>query len=166
MGLQLRPAMAPAMDTSTSNMTGTSGNAKWEQLAEELWLSRSHTSNAKLENVKSRIWDPLEAAAFNWRSLATLESLQILERYVNEQHMFGECFADKGQGIYGLLTRRTLLIILSSSSRPLWVSNNEHMFRYGVSPPIFTRLVANHVFKISSWIAPNTSRVCSSGSFP
>ncbi len=80
MGLQLRPAMAPAPDTSTSNMAAASTNERWEQLAKELWLSESNTLHAKAEILKSRIWDPLAAEAFSWRSLAFLESLQILER--------------------------------------------------------------------------------------
>jgi intron-binding protein aquarius len=80
MGLQLRPAMAPALDSSASNMDGTSTSAVWEQVANEIWLSESNTRNAKPEVIKSRVWDPLEAEAFSWRSLAFLESLQILER--------------------------------------------------------------------------------------
>jgi hypothetical protein len=80
MGLQLRPAMAPALDSPTSNMTGMSMSQSWEQLAKELWLSESDARNAKPEVIKSKVWEPLEAEAFGWRSLAFLESLQILER--------------------------------------------------------------------------------------
>jgi len=91
MGLQLRPAMAPALDSSTSNMndTSASGSASvgehWEQVAQELWLSKSTTPKPRPDLVKSKIWDPLEAEAFSWRSLSLLESLQILERYGGDQ---------------------------------------------------------------------------------
>ena len=81
MGLQLRPAMAPAMDSSTYNMAGTSIDGKWEQLARELWSSEEATRDVKPETVRTRILDPLEAEAFNSRSLGLLEGLQILERY-------------------------------------------------------------------------------------
>jgi hypothetical protein len=83
MGLQLRPAMAPAMDSSTYGMAGTSTGGKWEQLARELWPSEDATRDARSETIMSRIWDPLEAEAFDPRSLTLLEGLQILEWYEN-----------------------------------------------------------------------------------
>ena len=81
MGLQLRPAMAPALESSTSTMDGTMVGESWEQLAEDLWLSESHAPSPRPEILKSKIWDRLEGEAFSWRSLSSLESLQILERY-------------------------------------------------------------------------------------
>ena len=81
MGLQLRPAMAPAMDSATSNMAGTSTSDKWEQLARDLWSSEDAIRDSKPETVRSRLWDPLQAEAFNPRSLVILEGLQVLERY-------------------------------------------------------------------------------------
>lgn len=85
MGLQLRPAMAPALDSSTSNMNGTPASESWEQLAKDLWLSKSNPPSSRPDLVKSRIWDALEAEAFSWRSLSFLEGLQILERYGDDQ---------------------------------------------------------------------------------
>lgn len=81
MGLQLRPAMAHALDSSTSNMNGTSTSEHWEQLAKDLWLSTSNASNARPETILRKIWEPLVAEAFSRRSLDILERLQILERY-------------------------------------------------------------------------------------
>lgn len=81
MGLQLRPAMAPALESSTSNMNGVPAGESWEQLAEDLWLSESNAPNPRPEILKNKIWDRLEGEAFSWRSLSSLESLQILERY-------------------------------------------------------------------------------------
>jgi intron-binding protein aquarius len=103
MGLQLRPSMAPALDSSTSNMNDTpaSGSASagegWEQVAQELWLGKSTTPSPRPDLVKSRIWDPLEAEAFSWRSLSLLESLQILERYGHD-HSYASTgrYADDG----------------------------------------------------------------------
>ena len=73
--------MTPALESSTSNMTGASAGESWEQLAEDLWLSALNAPNSRPEIVKSKIWDRLEGEAFNWRSLSSLESLQILEGY-------------------------------------------------------------------------------------
>lgn len=86
MGLQLRPAMAPARESSSSNIAGSLTSERWEQLAKELYLSKSNTPIAKAETIKSRVWDPLEAEAFSWPSLAFLESLQILERYGEDRY--------------------------------------------------------------------------------
>ncbi len=84
MGLQLRPAMAPALESSTSTMNGATAGESWEQLAEDLWLSESQAPNRRAEVLKSKIWDRLEGEAFSWRSLSLLENLQILERYCDE----------------------------------------------------------------------------------
>lgn len=81
MGLQLRPAMAPALESSNSNMTGVSTEAKWIELAKELWLSSPHPPDSKPETIKTRIWDALETEKFDSRSISLLENLQVLERY-------------------------------------------------------------------------------------
>jgi intron-binding protein aquarius len=99
MGLQLRPAMAPALDSSTSNMNDTSASAgeRWEEVAQDLWLGKSTPLSLRPELVKSRIWDPLEAEAFSWRSLSFLEGLQILERYGSDQSCaLSRRYADDG----------------------------------------------------------------------
>lgn len=97
MGLQLRPAMAPMLESSSSNMAGTLTNERWEQLAKDLWMSHSHPPDAKPETLKSKIWDPLEAESFNWRSLAFLESLQILEWYGVWPHSLRKVLLTTGQ---------------------------------------------------------------------
>lgn len=81
LGLQLRPAMAPAMDSSASSMNVNPSTEGWEQLARDLWPSEAATRNVRPETIKKKIWDPLEAESFASRSLAILESLQILEWY-------------------------------------------------------------------------------------
>jgi Intron-binding protein aquarius N-terminus len=81
MGLQLRPASAQGMQSPKSKMADKSANERWEHLARDLWLPRSTTQDARAETIKSRIWDSLEAEAFNLRSLSALENLQILEQY-------------------------------------------------------------------------------------
>jgi intron-binding protein aquarius len=106
-GLQLRPAMAPALDNSTSTMNGMSTNERWEQLVTELWLSQSNTRKEKPDTIKSMVWDPLEAEAFSWRSLSYLESLQILERYGDEKHPHNLTISNGVQGICGRHTMRT-----------------------------------------------------------
>ncbi|KAK6369596.1 hypothetical protein LTS17_009502 [Exophiala oligosperma] len=79
MGLQLRPAMAPASDVTASAQDV--GENRWEELAQKLWLQKVPTK-AKPELITTAIWEPLQQEAFSLRSLALLESLQILERFL------------------------------------------------------------------------------------
>lgn len=141
MGLQLRPAMAPVLDSATSsNMTCTSASERWEQLAKDLWLDQSSCPDVKAETLRRRIWDPLEAEAFNFRSLAFLESLQILERYGEWQYPLYGHIANEDPVTYGPHLQRKLRTISLSSLRLLWVSSNERRFRYGVSSSHFRSL--------------------------
>lgn len=72
MGLQLRPVTS-AMDAPLEDA--------WAALARRLWLSDNPVQKAKPETIKVDIWDGLEADRFSLRALATLENLQILEKY-------------------------------------------------------------------------------------
>ncbi|KAK5280814.1 hypothetical protein LTR40_005813 [Exophiala xenobiotica] len=71
--------MAPAIDAA-GGTHGADENS-WEELARKHWLGKVSTK-AKPELIKTAIWDPLEQEDFTLRSLATLESLQILERFL------------------------------------------------------------------------------------
>ncbi|KAL6242280.1 hypothetical protein RBB50_010828 [Rhinocladiella similis] len=53
----------------------------WEELAQKHWLQKV-PSSAKPELVTTAIWEPLQQESFALRSLALLESLQILERFL------------------------------------------------------------------------------------
>ncbi|KIX06734.1 uncharacterized protein Z518_04710 [Rhinocladiella mackenziei CBS 650.93] len=79
MGLQLRPALAPALDVSANTQNVVEG--PWEELARKYWLKNAPT-RVKPELIKTAIWDPLEQDQFAFRSLAVLENLQILERFL------------------------------------------------------------------------------------
>ena len=52
---------------------------KWYELAQRHWLN-SDTPKIRPETLKKELWNPLEAESFPSSSLASLESLQILER--------------------------------------------------------------------------------------
>ena len=80
MDLQLRPAFGPAVEIASSAMEGPSDVDQWAAVAEHLWLKDVKKSTAK--ELKQRLWDPLEAEGFQARSLATLENLQALEKYL------------------------------------------------------------------------------------
>lgn len=54
---------------------------RWWDLAQRLWLSDHPAHKIKPESIKTDIWDALEADRFSPRALATLENLQIVERY-------------------------------------------------------------------------------------
>lgn len=79
MGLQLRPAMAPALDVSVSPPNVT--ESPWEELARKNWLETIPT-RVTPELIKAAVWDPLAEESFALRSLAILERLQILERFL------------------------------------------------------------------------------------
>ena len=58
------------------------GNSShWAQLAGEHWPKATKSKKVKPEIVKKEIWDVLEQEAFHFRSLLTLENLQLLEKY-------------------------------------------------------------------------------------
>ena len=135
MGLQLRPAMAPALDSSNSNMADVTPNERWSQLAGELWLSSSSARETRPDTIKSRIWDPLESDRFDPRSLSLLENLQILERYAKGDGNRAKLLTDYEQDICGLLLPKMRQISWLYFLRPLWVLSSEHIFRYGVSKP-------------------------------
>ena len=82
MGLQLRPALAPALETSASSMDAPIEEA-WAAVARKRWLTESPSRKVKPETVKADIWDPLEAEQFPSRALTTLENLQILEKCIS-----------------------------------------------------------------------------------
>lgn len=81
MGLQLRPALAPALEISASAMDA-SFDESWVTLAQKLWLTGTSVRKVNPEIIKTDIWDQLDAEHFPARSLTTLESLQILEKYL------------------------------------------------------------------------------------
>ncbi|KAJ5142989.1 CWF11 family [Penicillium bovifimosum] len=53
----------------------------WVQLAKAHWLN-AKVRKAKADVIKKQLWDPLEAEAFNSRSLLILENLNILEKFL------------------------------------------------------------------------------------
>ncbi|KAI1613547.1 P-loop containing nucleoside triphosphate hydrolase protein [Exophiala viscosa] len=79
MGLQSRPALAPADDVIAN--TNTVEDGSWEELARKHWLD-SLPTKVKPDLIKTALWDPLEQESFGLRSLATLENLQVLERFL------------------------------------------------------------------------------------
>ena len=76
--------MAPALDISAGTSDGQEdGVNPWEELARKYWLGRDKApTKVKPEVIKKAIWEPLEADTFSLRSLAILESCQILERFL------------------------------------------------------------------------------------
>ncbi|KAK4939122.1 hypothetical protein LTR10_020516 [Elasticomyces elasticus] len=79
MGLQFRPALAPAGDVTAN--TNIVEDGSWEELARKYWLD-SLPTKVKPDLIKTALWDPLEQESFGLRSLATLENLQVLERFL------------------------------------------------------------------------------------
>ena len=57
------------------------GDDHWIQLAKEHWAKPAKTKKVKPEVVKNDIWDVLEKERFPFRSLLSLENLQLLEKY-------------------------------------------------------------------------------------
>ncbi|KIW71790.1 hypothetical protein PV04_00026 [Phialophora macrospora] len=84
MGLQLRPAMAPAPDVPADPSDYQEGSVNpWETLAKKHWLDRAQApTKVKPDVITNEIWRPLEQEGFPQRSLAILESCQVLERFL------------------------------------------------------------------------------------
>ena len=80
MGLQLRPSLAPALDVAPSAAVTQNDMDYWSTLADKLWLGASKRPTPK--DLKQKLWEPLETEGFSLRSLAYLETLQVLERYL------------------------------------------------------------------------------------
>ncbi|KAJ9606091.1 hypothetical protein H2200_009052 [Cladophialophora chaetospira] len=76
--------MAPALDVSAGTSDhADDGMTAWEALAKKYWLDRAQApSKVKPEVITTELWRPLEQEAFSQRSLAILETYQVLERFL------------------------------------------------------------------------------------
>lgn len=79
MGLQTRQAMAQGLD-SRPTVEDFREDSAWVRLAKSHWLDGSKARKVKQDVLKKDLWDPLEAENFSFRSLLTLENLNILEK--------------------------------------------------------------------------------------
>ena len=52
----------------------------WTSLARQHWANSVDLRRVKMEVIKNEIWDRLESENFEFRSLVTLENLQLLEK--------------------------------------------------------------------------------------
>ena len=74
------------VDNGRPTVADLQGENAFAQLAKKHWLKTSKKPakvKVKSDVLKSEIWDVLEQEDFAFRSLLTLENLQILERYEN-----------------------------------------------------------------------------------
>ncbi|KAI9373951.1 P-loop containing nucleoside triphosphate hydrolase protein [Aspergillus egyptiacus] len=81
MGLQTQNAMAHGLDARPT-VEDFRDDSPWVQLAKTYWPERTNVRKPKHDVIKKNIWDPLEAESFSFRSLLTLENLNILERFL------------------------------------------------------------------------------------
>ncbi|KAL2866851.1 RNA helicase aquarius [Aspergillus lucknowensis] len=81
MGRQTQHAMAHGLD-SRPTVEDFRDDNPWVELAKTHWLGRSNTRKVKHDVIKKDIWDPLEASNFSFRSLLTLENLNVLEKFL------------------------------------------------------------------------------------
>ncbi|KAL5356234.1 hypothetical protein BJX96DRAFT_186187 [Aspergillus floccosus] len=81
MGLQSRQAMAHGLD-SRPTVEDFREDSAWVQLAKTHWLETSKVRKVKQDVIKKDLWDALEAENFSFRSLLTLENLNILEKFL------------------------------------------------------------------------------------
>ncbi|RAH52918.1 DEAD helicases superfamily protein [Aspergillus piperis CBS 112811] len=81
MGLQTRQAMAQGLD-SRPTVEDFREDSAWVRLAKSHWLDGSKARKVKQDVLKKDLWDPLEAENFSFRSLLTLENLNILEKFL------------------------------------------------------------------------------------
>ncbi|KAJ0422561.1 hypothetical protein BJY00DRAFT_279765 [Aspergillus carlsbadensis] len=81
MGLQTQHAMAHGID-SRPTVEDFRDDSPWVQLAKAHWLESSNLRKLKHDAIKKDLWDPLEAENFSFRSLLTLENLNVLEKFL------------------------------------------------------------------------------------
>ncbi|KAL6231173.1 hypothetical protein BDW75DRAFT_50389 [Aspergillus navahoensis] len=81
MGLQTQNAMAPGLD-SRPTVEDFRDDSPWVRLAKSHWVDAADVRKVKHDVIKKDIWDPLEAESFSFRSLLTLENLNILEKFL------------------------------------------------------------------------------------
>ncbi|KAL2803232.1 hypothetical protein BJX63DRAFT_412680 [Aspergillus granulosus] len=81
MGLQTQHAMAHGFD-SRPTVEDFRDDSPWVQLARSHWLQKSNVRKLKHDAIKKDIWDPLDAENFSFRSLLTLENLNVLEKFL------------------------------------------------------------------------------------
>ncbi|PWY69848.1 DEAD helicase superfamily protein [Aspergillus sclerotioniger CBS 115572] len=81
MGLQSRQAMAQGLDSRPTVEDFREDNT-WVRLAKTHWLEGSKARKVKQDVIKKDLWDPLEAENFSFRSLLTLENLNVLEKFL------------------------------------------------------------------------------------
>jgi intron-binding protein aquarius len=79
MGLQTQHAMAHGIDFRPT-VEDFRDDSPWVQLAKSHWLVSSNLRKVKHDAIKKDLWDPLEAENFSFRSLLTLENLNVLEK--------------------------------------------------------------------------------------
>ena len=57
----------------------------WQSLAEKVWASKtSKIRKVRADILEKQLWDRLENQQFDYASLLSLESLQLVERHVDE----------------------------------------------------------------------------------
>ncbi len=91
------------------------GDGHFAMLAKQLWLKPTKKAakiKVKPDVVKKEIWDVLEQEDFSYRSLLTLENLQILERRVPFHHRALTSYAKLIAATSGQATRKTLRITM------------------------------------------------------
>jgi intron-binding protein aquarius len=71
--------MAQSLDTRPT-VVDFRDDSLWVQLAKAHW-SNVKVRKAKPDVIKKQLYDPLEAEAFNSRTLLILENLNVLEKY-------------------------------------------------------------------------------------
>jgi intron-binding protein aquarius len=71
--------MAQSLDTRPT-VVDFRDDSPWVQLAKAHW-SNVKVRKAKPDVIKKQLYDPLEAEAFNSRTLLILENLNVLEKY-------------------------------------------------------------------------------------
>lgn len=71
--------MASQQLLSADAATMTEKEHTWVQVAQDIWLNGGKTKRITPNIIEQRLWNPLQKTAFEYRVLALLESLKLLE---------------------------------------------------------------------------------------
>lgn len=119
-------------------MEDLQGESHFSQLAKKLWLKSTKKApkvKVKPDVLKTEIWDVLEKANFAYKTLLTLENLQILERCASAPFTYLCSLLMHFAATYGLATQKIPRTSMFSSLFSSQMLGPESICQHGVRSP-------------------------------
>ena len=123
--------MATELATRTNNASVGDEQHQWAALAQRTWLNGNKSQQVSPEFIEDQIWDPLQSIGFDFRSLALLESLQLLEYLWNNY--------DESSTNHHVLLIGFMVTVKRQQDLPIWEVFNDEPGRFS---SLFHRLLS------------------------